>query len=315
MNFRHFIPLFVLLTLIVGCIEASLGPQATPGQQQTPGQPPLTPPIHPSKPPELLEIDLATLEEASTDILGLYSESPNYQTMMNAGARVVNLDAKGTFFLVWVPDGYSELDQRRVMVAVHGSDGTAYAQAEHELEMARRYGYAIVGIQWWLGRPEVYLSPSEMYPVVDVALRYMKLKYDSELDKVCYEGFSRGSANSYEVTFWDRYIGTNYFSLTVSHSGGIPPDQLTPFFKELLSGKYGSSPFQGTHFFMYCGMKDEEWGIQQCCNMRFTKGIIEQYGAKIERFIEDPNGSHGGYHNTAEYHESAIQIFIGLTSS
>lgn len=259
-------------------------------------------------------IDISKLRETETDFLGLYKQSPNYAPMMEAGARIVNLEDRGTFFLVWVPDGYSQLTHKRVMVAVHGSEGTAYAEAQDELVMAREYGYAIVGVQWWLGHDEAYLEPSEVYDIIDIALRYMKFKYGSELNKVAYEGFSRGSSISYEVTFWDRKRHTKYFALTISHSGGMPPEAPTPFFQRLLAGDYGAAPFAHTHFFMYCGLKDEEWGPEQCRYMHNAKEIIERYGAKIERFIEDPEGAHGGYHGTPEYHRAAIRIFIKLTS-
>jgi hypothetical protein len=260
-------------------------------------------------------IDVASLKESTTDNLGLYATSRNYKPVLDAGARVVNLDSPVTFFLVWVPPGYSQMEHRRVTVALHGSGGTAYAEAQDELAMARIYNYAVVGIQWWLGKPESYLSPLEVYRLTDTALRYMNYKYGADLKKVCLEGFSRGSAISYETTFYDRLYRTDYFALTVSHSGGIPGDQPTPFFRELLSGKYGPSPFQGTHFFMYCGMKDEEWGTRQCDYVSYASKIIEKYGAVIEQFIIDADGSHRGYRLTPAYNEAAVQMFLRMTSS
>jgi hypothetical protein len=259
------------------------------------------------------DIDVSTLKESTTDLLGLSATSRNYRPMMEAGAKIVNLDSAGTFFLVWLPEGYSKEVSKRVMVAIHGSDGTAYAESQDELTNAQKYKYAIIGIQWWLGRPESYLNPSQVYEIIDLALRYIDFKYGADLHKVCYEGFSRGSAVSYEVTYWDRQCKTNYFAMTVSHSGGIPPDQPTPFFKSLTSGKYGYSPFVGTHFFMYSGMKDEEWGTRQCDYMRYTRDTIEKYGAHIVKFIEDPEGGHRGYHLNNAYHEAAIKLFIELT--
>jgi hypothetical protein len=235
--------------------------------------------------------------------------------MMEVGAKVVNLDSMGTFFLVWVPQGYAQLADRRVVVAVHGSDGTAYAESQDELANALKYRYAIIGIQWWLGRPEAYLTPQQVYQVIDLALRYANQLYGADLKKTCYEGFSRGSAISYEVTFWDRYCETNYFALTVSHSGGIPPEQPTPFFNDLVSGKYGLGPFSGTSFFMYCGLKDEEWKTKQYDFMSYTRDIIEKYGARIIKFVADPDGGHRGFHLTPAYSEAAMRIFIDSTAS
>ncbi len=142
----------------------------------------------------------------------------------------------------------------------------------------------------------------------------MQSQYGSDMRKVACEGLSRGAAISYEVTWEDRRHGTNYFALTISHSGGIPLELPPPFIQRLLAGEYGTAPFAGAHFFMYCGMQDEEWGAEMCRQMRHAKNLMQQYGAVIEGFIEDANGKHRGYHLNAQHHEAGVQTFIRLTS-
>jgi len=264
-----------------------------------------------------VDINISRLEESDTDILGFYLDEDwerDYRKMMDAGARVVNLESLNTFFLIWVPQGYSEMEDRRVMVVMHGSARTAYDEAETELEKAQEHGYAIVAVQWWGARPSRHLKAAGVHEVIDIALRYTEFKYGSELDKVALEGYSRGSIISYEVTFWDRYEGTDYFALTISNQGGLTNYINTGFLDKLQSGEYGAEPFEGARFFMYCGMEDEAFGIEVCYRMQETKDIIEGYGATVERFIQDPEGLHTGYHRSDEYHEEAIQTFIALTS-
>lgn len=266
---------------------------------------------------ESLDIDISRLEESDTDILGFYLDEDwesDYRTMMDAGARVVNLVSDDTFFLVWAPEGYSEMQDRRVMVVLHGSSRTAYDEAESELEKAQEHGYAIVAIQWWVSNPYRHLKAAEVYKIVDLALRYMEYKYGSDLEKVALEGYSRGSIISYEVAFWDLYNDTNYFALIISNQGGLRHYINAGFLDELQHGLYGAAPFEGAHFFMYCGMEDEAFGAEVCYTMQETKAILEEYGAIIERFIQDPMGLHTGYHRSDEYHEEAIQTFIALTS-
>ena len=101
--------------------------------------------------------------------------------------------------------------------------------------------------------------------------------------------------------------------MTISHSGGMPADNLTPFFKKITAGIYGATPFSDTHFYMYCGMADEQWGTQMCTYMNDARSLIEPRGATIERFIEDATGGHAGYKTLSDYHSKAIDRFLTLT--
>lgn len=252
--------------------------------------------------------------ESSTDLLGLYQTSPNYQRVIEAGARVVNLTAYGTFFVFRLPADYERRDPRRALVAAHGSRGTAYAEIEQELELADKYGHALIAIQWWLPETDSYLEPDVVHELAGVALEYLHSAYGTDLHRAAFSGFSRGAAISYEVAFHDRQTGSNYFALTISQSGGVPLEGGRPFFAELESGAYGSDAFAGTHFFMYCGMRDEYWGPEQCAQMHNAERIVSRYGATIEAFIEDPLGGHAGLRDNPEYHEQAVQKFLELTA-
>lgn|GEM_PF-2720144 len=47
-------------------------------------------------------------EESTTDILGLHETSKEYQKALGAGLRVVNVPEPGSFFGIWIPDGYDQ---------------------------------------------------------------------------------------------------------------------------------------------------------------------------------------------------------------
>ncbi len=258
--------------------------------------------------------DAAELVESTVDSLGIYRDSPNYQAVIDAGARVVDVPAIQTFFVLWVPEGYQSGSVRRVLTLAHGSRGSAYAEIDQELDPARQHGYALLAVQWWLPASDYYLEPDEVYALLSLALQYMQQHYATEPDRAAYSGFSRGAAISYEVTFYDRQAGTDYFALTISHSGGVPVDGGRPFFEDLSNGLYGSQPFAGSRFFMYCGMQDEFWGTEQCEQMHNAESIVREYGATIEQFIEAPDGGHAGLRDNPDYHEQAIAAFLRLTA-
>jgi len=260
--------------------------------------------------------DLSRLEETTTDLLGMAAKTMpgQAQGVIDAGARVVNLVGPETFFLVWIPPGYSDADPKRVMVVLHGSEGSAYAAIDAELENVTEQGYALVAVQWWRGNgPADYFSPRETYGLIDLALRYVAQTYGVDPQRSALVAFSMAASRSYEITYWDRALGNGYFALTIAHAGGIPVESPMPFVTRLLGGEFGETPFAGTHFFLYCGALDEEWGAESCARMRNAEAIVTQYGAVIERFIEDPEGGHQGYRLNPEWHAAGVETFLRLT--
>ena len=256
-------------------------------------------------------IDVTQLTETETDILGMYKDDTNaYNDVIAAGARVVNLEPMHTFFIVWVPDGYKEMATRRVMVVAHGHTGSSYFQMAKELEFARKYGYAVVAIQWWAGEGDKMYSGEQFYAFMDTALRYMAYKYNAQLDKCAYRGWSMGSAISFEVTYLDKIKGTHYLKLTISHDGGMWPDpsQMAvgrEFVTNLYNGMYGDDAFEGKHFYLYAGK-------EQAKIMRNTAEVIPKFGGVVERLVEDLSAGHDGFFEHPQYHEEAIEIFFRL---
>jgi len=259
--------------------------------------------------------DLGALRETTTDLLGIYQRTPVEQMrrVLDDGARAVDLVNLGTFFVVWVPPDYAAQERKRVLVVLHGSEGSAYAGVDAELEYAKKHRYILLSVQWWLGEPEAYLPALETYAVIELALRYASEAYSADPRRSALVAFSRGSAQSFEITYWDRALGNGYFALTIAHSGGIPIDHPPAFTQRLLAGDFGSAPLTGARFFLYCGMKDEEWGIAQCEQMGNAERIVTAYGGIIERLIVDPEGSHQGYRRNPAWHEAGIEAFLRLT--
>ena len=259
------------------------------------------------------EIDVSKLIEADTDILNIYKTVPGpYADAMAAGARVVNLEPMDTFFVLWVPDGYESMAAKRVMVIAHGHTGNAYREVGLELEFAQKYGYAIVAIQWWSGVGDKMYSGQQFYDFMNVALQYMAYKYNAQLDKCAYRGWSMGSGISYEVTYLDRINGTNYLALTISHDGGMMPDPSKmavgrEFVTNLYNGVYGQDAFAGKHFYLYAGQRE------QADYMRNTAEVITAFGGVVERLVEDVDAGHDGFYRHPQYHEEAIEIFFRLT--
>lgn len=267
------------------------------------------------------------LPETTTDYLGYYQlqgHTSAYQTVITQnGGKVVNLQADTSFFVLWVPANYATLKDKRAMLCIHGTAGTGYDEVRDELANAKANGFALVAIQWayFTAPTERYFSEDKVYRLIDTALKHMKAKYGVETNKTAYRGFSRGGLISYEVAYLDRAKGTNYFALTLALSGGQSPSftpgkyDRTAFMDKLERGEYGAKPFLGASFFLYCGLKDEQWDTLQAKYMRHTDSTVRKYGANVARLVIDPDGKHAGFQASAGYQASALQYFFALTSA
>lgn len=257
------------------------------------------------------------LPEGVSDYLGYFTTSPGYSQLSGKAVKVVNLPEEESFFAVYTP---SVVQKSRIMVGVHGTDGTPYEELKNEVDFADQYGYVVLGVQWHNKAADTYATPKSVYRIIGKALDHLKRTTGNDLSRVAYVGFSRGSAISYEVTWRDRE-SRKLFDLTVSHSGGIPTelpvapqgDDPGVFYNALTKGTLGGAPMSGTQFFLYCGEKDEQFGAQMCQWVNNAKTLIERNAGSVVRLIDDPVGKHAGYRANPSNHMAGVQAFIDAT--
>ena len=255
---------------------------------------------------------IAALQESNTDMLGFHESSLAYRTVVDAGARVVNVRELGTFFVLWTPYGYTSQAERPVMLVVHGSDDDAYSMTAARMGRADNHGYALVAVQWWLGEDR-YLAPEVVYRLISTAMDYVGQTDGADIHNAAYEGFGQGAAIAYQIAYSDRVLGSDYFSLFICHSGAMHQSG-SPFVENLQAGSLGNDVFKGQHFYMYCGLNDEQWGATMCEYMRNAEHTVTKYGGTVDRFIRDPHGSHGGFLKNDVYYEDAIATWFELAS-
>lgn len=257
------------------------------------------------------------LPEGTRDYLGYSTTSPGYAWLAGKSIKVVNLPEEGSFFAFYQP---TSLQKGRIMVVVHGTDGTPYEELKDEVDFADQYGYTVLGIQWLDKATATYASPKGVYRTIGKALDHLQRTTGNDLSRVAYVGFSRGSAISYEVT-WRDLQSKKRFDVTISHSGGIPTvlpyappaDDPGVFYNALTEGTLGSNPMGGSKFFLYCGELDEQFGAQMCQWVNNAKTLIERESGSVVRLIDDPVGKHAGYRVNATYHAAGVQAFIDAT--
>ena len=250
-------------------------------------------------------------EESDRDVYGFWEKSPNFVRMKNLNVHVVDMPDFETYFAYYFPPGFEAQPVKRAVVAVHGTDGTPYAEIQDEQKMADRLGYAVIAIQMRVPNGKSGLMPPrKLYGLIDQSVNYLRQTYGFDLTRLAYVGFSVGGAKSFQIAYYDRLSPRPLFSLIVNHSGLSKPE--TSFLRE--SQQRGlAKPFAGLPFALYCGMEDEEWGNQQCSDMEDWKNRLAELGAPQIFAIHDDEGGHGGYRKNPAHHEKVMRWFVELT--
>jgi len=251
------------------------------------------------------------------DGLPLFQQAVNaqharYLYAVNQGARFVLTPDKKSFLIIWYPPGRKAPDMPPVIFTLHGHG--SYALDEFYLwhAAAAKRGYGIIALQWWLGKGETaqdYYLPNEIYRTFDQISRIERLLPSRNL----LHGFSRGSANCYGVTAFDRHTRKNLFLLTIANAGKAGSD--FPVNIEISKGRFGKKPFENSHWVMYAGGKDPHPERDGILGMREAERWVTSLGGTVDAFIGDSDGDHGGFHRNPENMEAALDVFQRLLGS
>lgn len=227
-----------------------------------------------------------------------------YSKVESRGGEFVSLDGGNNYGVWWQPEGFNPKTDV-VLVSLGGHAGWATKDFDVWYPHISSRGYGFFTLQWWMGRSlenEGYYEPEEMYAMIAQVLAQKGITPGN----VIFQGYSMGSARSYGITALDL-AGSHYFGLTIANSGVWEDDY--PINAEILSGKFGTKPFTGTHWILYCAVNDEEhkdWN--KCEAMNETQTKLESLGGSVELYIKDSVGSHGSFMVNAANATQALDV-------
>lgn len=264
-------------------------------------------------------LNLGTFKKMDHDPYGVWAREGSHVNDIDPNHLSVYASTKSPyFFAVYTP---TETPQRTI-VSLHGTDGTAYASIHDEMEAAESMQSTIIAIQWLDFKNGAYADTNHIEAVIDAAYNILQ---DTLNGKNVLMGFSRGSAMIFKVAADDaankkRFVGV------VANSGGIPEnglieqrnattpkDEMYTFYSALNTGTAQKDLFTGQHFFLYCGMKDEQWGTEMCDMMNRANTLVPNYGGTIDVFIQDAEGGHMGLTRTATNYEQFLTWLKQIT--
>jgi len=260
----------------------------------------------------LQELGTSTFEESEIDRLGIYKtmEEP-FDFCNGIGAKVVNIAEYETFFVYYLPEGWEDLEEKKVMVLLHDSDECAYSRIQGLYESAEKYSFAIVSLQWgW--RPMKngdykYLDQDVLYDASIMALRYLEERYDIDEDDVAWNGYGRSGGVSIAQAYYD-VEKNGWFSLFMEISGGL--DTSVSMVDDLIEGAYGESPIEGKSFYLWCGTADN--GGLTCEDMTLDCDLLVGMGAVVDYFDIGQDMDKTYWNNTPESQEHAIELWLNI---
>ncbi|MFN8545493.1 MAG: alpha/beta hydrolase [Candidatus Binatia bacterium] len=219
------------------------------------------------------------------------------------GARVERTADGRSFALVWQP----RAAPAGWIVTLHGSGSWAYDEVVLWRPFAERRGLGVVALQWWFGGGQSvddYYAPQEMRRELGSLLAKLGVTPAHTL----LHGFSRASANLYALVALDRSTPHPLFRQVIANSGGMSAD--FPPSRDVVDGRFGSAPYAGTRWWLYCGDGDPNPERDGCPAMRRTRDWLRRQGGDVV-LNEDAGGDHGGFHRRGQNVEKALDWFAG----
>lgn len=227
------------------------------------------------------------------------------QFVTDKGGEIVNTSDNKSFYLWWQPTGTQTPPV--TIVKLHGHESYAHEGFFLLQPYAAQRGYAVLALQWWFGAGNTladYYTPSSIYSIVAEALKARGIAPGT----VLFHGFSRGSTQTYAVAALDSFNATRYFGMMMSNAGGMMSDY--PPNQEIIRGTYGTTPYAGYKWSMYCGGLDSDPEGSGCPGMTRSRDFVTLYGASMSVFIQDPNGAHGGFDQNPTYVNQLLDAFV-----
>jgi len=302
---------------LAACAPAPLTPTpfvtATPFVLSTVARPTATPFATFTPAPTVTVVPLPTRTPVAADGGAVFEQAQRaaaarYKFAVEHGARFLSTPDGKSFYLLWYPPGADPGNPPRMIVSLHGHAAWALDEFFLWQPFAEERGYGIIALQWWFGGGDGvadYYQPQEIYRNLSALLA----QHNIPAGAVLLHGFSRGAASTYGVTALDQRSGNGYFALVVADAGGAAED--LPINAAISEGAFGSRPFAGTHWVLYCGRQDPNPERDGCPAMERTRNWLTRFGGTVDLFLAD-GGGHGGFNQSKSNVNQALQVFEDL---
>jgi hypothetical protein len=176
---------------------------------------------------------------------------------------------------------------------MHGTEGSAERDYEVWKPFIVDTTYALATLNWWDGSGDQTSDYSTPETMIKQIHDFLTAQGYTAKDLIVYEGFSRGSANSYPIVAHDRASSSPMIDVAISSSGGAQPTYYDMTTKTIATQASKPTIFKGVYWILACGGKDENPTRDGCEAMETSKKFVTAKGGNVLGVLSDPNGTHG----------------------
>lgn len=219
-------------------------------------------------------------------------KDPDSPSTMDAPETIAAINSE-RHFLYGAPAGHNNADPKKIIITLHGTGGSAERDYEVWKPFVEKTDYALASLGWWDGEGDQTSDYSTPEQIIQQIHNFLKTNNYTARDIVVFEGFSRGSANSYPIAAFDQASDTPLFDVVVSSSGGAQDAYYGMTTKNIASKAQSPTIFSQLKWITSCGDKDENPDRDGCGAMKNSAQFVQNKGATVLGQLEDPNAGHG----------------------
>ncbi len=197
----------------------------------------------------------------------------------------------GRYYLVWIPEIWDTIVDRKVIVSVHGTGGCAEWML-NEWYQATEHDWALVSLQYYDRSADRYDDDEVIYENLENVVEELRHNCPVSEADFFYHGFSRGSAQGFAVAIRDR-AASQLFTSFIADSGNSSVTY--PTLKDA-----PHDAMAGARFWMWCGEHDISAvdPLRTTCEIMSedTVPYIASHGGTVDAFTQEADGCHGMFH-------------------
>ena len=204
----------------------------------------------------------------------------------------ISTEDNNQYFYYGAPAGQNNASPKKIIITLHGTEGSAETDYGVWKPLIKDSGFALAALNWWDGSGDKISDYSTPEMINEYIHEFLEDQGYTTDDLVVFQGFSRGSANSYSVVAIDQASSNPYIKIAVSSSGGVESGYYESTTKSVPPSMQ-SNIYSKVEWILACGGKDSNPNRDGCPAMEQTKQFVIDKGATVLGLLQDPNAGHG----------------------
>jgi hypothetical protein len=215
------------------------------------------------------------------------------------------------YYAAYFPSGFASASTRRVLVALHGTGGSPEAEWTDWQAQLQTRNWGFLGLKYLDDATGAYDDETTIYANLKATIDDVRASCDFQNTSLFLVGFSRGSAESFPVSYLDL-VDRRLLTAVGNNSGSWAPGGQPTATLVAVAARGNRTAMSGLRYWMYCGEQDFVQGWPMCDGMAQARDFVQTYGASVGALYRDPTGTHGGLTRNSDAMSQMFSYFEAL---